>query len=43
MLDYLNNLEKEELREFYLTLVDMIKCESVEIRIKLITLLSKFF
>ncbi|CAD8147144.1 unnamed protein product [Paramecium pentaurelia] len=43
MLDYLSRLEKNDLKEFYLTFVEMIKCEQLEIRTKLIKLLSKYF
>ncbi|CAD8049129.1 unnamed protein product [Paramecium primaurelia] len=43
MLDYLSILEKNDLKEFYLTFVEMIKCEQLEIRTKLIKLLSKYF
>ncbi|CAD8141153.1 unnamed protein product [Paramecium octaurelia] len=43
MLDYLSRLDKNDLKEFYLTFVDMIKCEQLEIRTKLITLLGKYF
>ncbi|CAK67397.1 unnamed protein product (macronuclear) [Paramecium tetraurelia] len=42
MLDFLSRLEKDDLKEFYLTFVKMIKCESLEIRTKLITILSKY-
>ncbi|CAD8058446.1 unnamed protein product [Paramecium sonneborni] len=43
ILDYLSRLDKNDLKEFYLTFVEMIKCGQLEIRTKLITLLSKYF
>ncbi|CAD8052533.1 unnamed protein product [Paramecium primaurelia] len=42
MLDFLTRFEKNDLKEFYSIFVKMIKCESLEIRTKLIILLNKY-